>query len=195
MPDSPSRRNGHASSLTPTSTTQVSTVTSFSPIADRSARVLVLGSMPGVRSLKANQYYAHPRNAFWRIMSNLYGFNAEAPYETRAEALKTSGVALWDVLHTCVRTGSLDSAIEKGSRVPNDFQSFFQQHPDITLVGFNGTEAKRSFDRYVLPHLDISHVGFALLPSSSPAHVIPFEKKVAVWRVALCDTPASATGR
>jgi hypoxanthine-DNA glycosylase len=118
-------------------------------------------------------------------MCSLYGFDAEAPYETRAEALKASGVALWDVLYTCVRAGSLDSAIEKGSRVPNDFPSFFQRHPNIRVVGFNGTEAKQSFDRYVLPHLDISDVTFALLPSSSPAHAIPVEKKVAAWRAAL----------
>lgn len=163
----------------------MSTITSFSPIADKSARVLILGSMPGVLSLKANQYYAHPRNAYWRIMSSIYDFNAEAPYESRVEMLKASGIALWDVLHTCVRGGSLDSDIEKGSRVPNDFPSFFEQHPDIKLVGFNGTEAKRSFDRYVLPHLIVSSVTFALLPSSSPAHTIPFEQKLTAWRAAL----------
>jgi double-stranded uracil-DNA glycosylase len=114
--------------------------------------------MPGVLSLKANQYYAHPRNAFWRIMSSIYGFSAEAPYESRVEKLKASGVALWDVLHVCVRVGSLDSAIEAGSRVPNDFPSFFQQHPHIKFVGFNGAEAEKSFSTYALPHLDVSGV-------------------------------------
>lgn len=163
----------------------MSRVTSFSPIADPSARVLLLGSMPGVLSLKANQYYAHPRNAFWRIMSSIYGFSADAPYETRVENLTASGVALWDVLHACVRVGSLDSAIEAGSRIPNDFPAFFQQHPDIKLVCFNGSEADQSFRRYVLPHLNTRDITFVRLPSSSPAHAVSFEKKVAAWRVAL----------
>jgi len=163
----------------------MSLVTSFSPIADESARVLVLGSMPGVLSLKANQYYAHPRNAFWRIMASIYGFSAELPYDTRVEKLKSSGVALWDVLHSCVRVGSLDSAIEAGSRVPNDFQAFFQQHPGIKFVGFNGAEAEKSFAKYSLPHLNVSGIRFARLPSSSPAHAVSVEQKTATWRLAL----------
>lgn len=163
----------------------MSRVTSFSPIADKSARVLVLGSMPGVLSLQANQYYAHPRNAFWRIMSSIYGFSADAPYETRVESLKASGVALWDVLQACVRVGSLDSAIEAGSRVPNDFPAFFEQHPGIKLVGFNGGEAEKSFRRYALPHLSASDITFVRLPSTSPAHAVSFERKVAAWRLAL----------
>jgi TDG/mug DNA glycosylase family protein len=163
----------------------MNTVTSFSPIADTSARVLVLGSMPGVLSLKANQYYAHPRNAFWRIMGSIYGFSAELPYESRVGKLKASGVALWDVLHACVRVGSLDSAIEKGSRVPNDFKSFFQQHPHIRVVGFNGAEAEKSFNIYVMPHLHVSGVAFTRLPSSSPAYTVSLEEKVAAWRQAL----------
>jgi double-stranded uracil-DNA glycosylase len=171
----------------------MSLVTSFGPIADTSARVLVLGSMPGVQSLKANQYYAHPRNAFWRIMASIYGFSAELPYESRVEKLKESSVALWDVLHACVRVGSLDSAIERGSRVPNDFQSFFQQHRHIEFVGFNGTEAQRSFNTYVLPHLDVSGISFARLPSSSPAHALSLENKVTAWRAALLWT-ASVQG-
>lgn len=162
----------------------MSKVTSFSPIEDESARVLVLGSMPGALSLKANQYYAHPRNAFWRIMASIYGFSAEAPYESRVEKLKVAGVALWDVLQSCVRVGSLDSAIEKGSRVPNDFQSFFQQHPHIRFVGFNGAEAERSFRAYALPHVHASGITFVRLPSSSPAHTVSLEQKIAAWRAA-----------
>lgn len=163
----------------------MSTVISFRPIATQSAQILVLGSMPGVVSLQANQYYAHPRNAFWRIMANIYGFNAELPYESRVAQLKASGVAVWDVLHTCIRPGSLDSSIEKGSRVPNDFQSFFKQHPSIKLVGFNGAESEKSFTSYVLPHLDTGDIRFVRLPSSSPAHAIPLEKKIASWQLAL----------
>jgi len=163
----------------------MSAVTSFSPTADPSAKILVLGSMPGVLSLKANQYYAHPRNAFWRIMGSICGFSAELPYESRVEKLKTSGVALWDVLHACVRVDSLDSAIEKGSRVPNDFRAFFQWHPHIKVVGFNGAVAERKFKTYAIPHVDVSGVTFARQPSSSPAHTVSLEQKIAASRGAL----------
>jgi hypoxanthine-DNA glycosylase len=163
----------------------MSTVKSFAPIANESAHILILGSMPGVRSLEANQYYAHPRNAFWRIMASICKFNAEAPYEARVEALKASGVALWDVLHTCERPGSLDSAIKAGSRFPNDFRAFFKGHPNIRLIGFNGAEAERSFLKYVQPGLSIEGISLKRLPSSSPAHAVSLEKKIGAWRKAL----------
>jgi len=97
-----------------------SIVTSFPPIAKPSASILILGSMPGIASLEATQYYAHPRNAFWPIMADLYGFEVTLPYPARIEALKAANVALWDVLQQCERQGSLDSAIKKASRIPND---------------------------------------------------------------------------
>lgn len=158
----------------------------LNPIANKSARVLVLNSMPGTQSLKAGQYYAHPRNAFWRIMADVYGFSAELPYEYRVAALTASGVALWDVLYACVRVGSLDSAIKTGSRIANDFVSFFQQHPDIRLVCFNGAEAERSFNAYVRARITVSGVNYVRLPSTSPAHAVSYEKKYAAWRAAIC---------
>jgi hypoxanthine-DNA glycosylase len=164
---------------------QMNTVTSFPPIAEESARVLILGSMPGVLSLKANQYYAHPRNAFWRIMGSIYGFDAESAYENRVEKLSASGVALWDVLHTCVRAGSLDSAIENKSQIANDFQLFFKQHQNIKLVGFNGVKAEESFKKLSFPLANMSDITFVRLPSSSPAHAKPLEHKIAAWRKAL----------
>jgi hypoxanthine-DNA glycosylase len=163
----------------------MSAVTSFDPIANNSANVLILGSMPGVLSLRSNQYYAHPRNGFWRIMGSIFNFSAEAPYDARVEALKASEVALWDVLHSCVRPGSLDSAIAAGSRVPNDFSAFFKDHPHIRLVGFNGAEAANSFKRYVQPTLSTEGIRFVRLPSSSPAHAVSLEVKIEAWRKAL----------
>lgn len=159
----------------------MNTIASFSPIEDKSARTLVLGSMPGVMSLKANQYYAHPRNAFWPIMADILGFSAGLPYGHRVEALKSSGIALWDVLQVCKRQGSLDAAIETGSRVPNDFRSFFDDHPGIRLVAFNGAEAEKSFNALVLPRIDITGIRCVRLPSSSPAHAVPLERKIAAW--------------
>ena len=163
----------------------MNTITSFPPIADQSARVLILGSMPGVLSLKANQYYAHPRNAFWRIMASIYGFDAGLPYQQRVEKLCAMGVAVWDVLHTCVRAGSLDSAIENKSRIANDFHSFFLQHPHIQLIAFNGAEAEKSFNALSLPSLDLEEMRLVRLPSTSPAHTLSLEQKIALWHQGL----------
>ncbi len=163
----------------------MNTVTSFPPVAETSAHTLILGSMPGVLSLKANQYYAHPRNAFWRIMASIYGFDADSPYEDRVRRLTASGIALWDVLHTCVRTGSLDSAIDNSSQIANDFTLFFEQHPNIELVGFNGAKAEESFNKLSLPQLNIKGINFVRLPSTSPAHTLTLEQKITIWRNAL----------
>lgn len=165
----------------------MSAVRSFPPIADPSARTLILGSMPGVQSLAANRYYAHPRNAFWPIMAALIGFDLDASYERRAQALMQSGFALWDVLEACVRPGSLDSAIETGSRVANDFQTFFAKHPALERVCFNGAEAERSFRVFALPGLGIPALHFVRLPSTSPAYTLPFQQKLAAWRAGLID--------
>jgi len=163
----------------------MSVVTSFSPVADKSARILILGSMPGVLSLRLNQYYAHPRNAFWHIMADIFDVSADLPYETRLKMLHRSGIALWDVLRICARQGSLDSAIEAGSRVPNDFHSFFKHYTNIRLIAFNGAEAEKSFNAYVLPKPKNKDIRYVRLPSTSPAHAITIEKKIAAWRKAL----------
>src|ERR1035437_10981505 len=101
-------------------------VNSFEPIEDRSAEILILGSMPGRASLAADQYYAHAQNGFWRIMSELLRFDATAPYSVRVRALKAARIALWDVLHSCLREGSLDSMIERDTQIANDFRTFFR---------------------------------------------------------------------
>lgn len=163
----------------------MNTVTGFKPISNASAHILILGSMPGVLSLEAHQYYAHPRNAFWRIMASTFNFSAEAPYEVRVASLQASGVALWDVLHACVRPGSLDSAIKPESRVPNNFSSFFSKHPHIKLVGFNGAEAEKIFSKYVQPNVNTKGIKFVRLPSSSPAHAVSLETKIESWKKAL----------
>lgn len=160
-------------------------VRSFPPIADRSARILILGSMPGVVSLAANQYYAHPQNAFWRIMGTLLEFSPASPYAQRVRALRKSGIALWDVLEACVRPGSLDRAIRGGSRVPNDFRSFFDRHSLIERVCFNGAEAETSFLALGRPQFADHDVRYLRLPSTSPAHTLPFEEKLASWRAGI----------
>jgi len=161
-------------------------VTSFAPLSQPSATVLVLGSMPGVASIQAQQYYAHPRNHFWRIMGSIAGFDASEPYAERVAALTGSGIAVWDVLQSCVRPGSLDSAIQAGTRVANDFVSFFDEHRHIGTVCFNGGEAEKSYQRYVLPGLSVRGVTYVRLPSTSPAHAAAsWDTKLAAWRRAL----------
>lgn len=142
--------------------------------------------MPGVASLQAQQYYAHPRNAFWLIMAQLLGFDAALPYASRVAALQTAGIAVWDVLQSCERVGSLDTAIAPASMVANDFAAFFAQHPHITDVFFNGSLAETTFKRTVLPLLNkqagAAALRYARLPSTSPAHAaLKFEDKLAAW--------------
>ena len=160
-------------------------VRSFAPIAGRNARVLVLGSMPGRASLEAGQYYAHRHNAFWRIASQLLQFDPQAPYCERARALRSARIAVWDVLHSCVRPGSMDAMIDRGSETANDFRKFFRTHPGITHVFFNGAKAEASFRRHVLPGLD-APLRYKRLPSTSPANAsVPWPQKLAAWRAIL----------
>ena len=164
----------------------MSRVRCFAPVEDAAATVLILGSMPGKASLAAGQYYAHPRNAFWPVMGELIGFNPDLPYQERLQILKSSGIALWDVLGSCIRTSSLDAHIEADSLIPNDFQAFFRQHPHITQVFFNGTKAEQCFMKYVLPTLKTNSLHYQRLPSSSPANAgIPYEKKLLAWQLVI----------
>jgi TDG/mug DNA glycosylase family protein len=156
--------------------------TSIAPIVDDGTLVLVLGSMPGAVSLQKQQYYAHPRNAFWRIMGDLLGFDAHADYGRRLAGLRSAGIGLWDVLRVCERTGSLDSAIMRDGMEPNDFDDLFAAHPGITRVFFNGAKAERVFLRLVAPVLRTT-VSHRRLPSTSPAHAaMTYDAKLAAWR-------------
>jgi hypoxanthine-DNA glycosylase len=152
------------------------------PIADDRARLLILGNMPSAMSLAAREYYGNPRNGFWRITADIYGFDAASHYEKRTAALRACGVAVWDVLRLCRREGSLDSAIERDSMVANDFGAFFAAHPAIDRVFFNGAAAERNFMRLVAVDRPLPHVR---LPSTSPAQTMRFEDKLAAWRAAL----------
>ena len=162
-------------------------VRSFAPVAGRGARVLVLGTMPGVASLAAAQYYAHARNAFWPVMGELAGAHPRLPYPQRLAALKRAGIALWDVLAACERPGSLDSAIVPASIVANDIAGLIARHRGITLVAFNGAPAEALFRHHVtLPGELASRIRMARLPSTSPANASwPFERKLGAWHAAL----------
>ncbi|MGV0789122.1 DNA-deoxyinosine glycosylase [Mycolicibacterium sp. XJ2] len=154
------------------------------PIVGDDAHTLILGNMPSVISLAAQRYYDNPRNAFWRIMGDVFGFAADARYEQRCTALTAHGIAAWDVLHSCQREGSLDSAVRPESMVPNDFQRFFDEHRGIEVVLFNGAAAEKNFTRLVNV---ADGLRYRRLPSTSPAQTMPFADKFTIWRDALSE--------
>lgn len=166
----------------------MSRANSFAPLIGDSPRILILGTMPGQRSLQDQQYYAHPRNSFWWVMQQGFGIPADASYEARVKALKTLPVILWDVLATCVRPGSLDAAIQKGSEEPNDFEALFQRYPTLERVICNGQAARRLFRKHgetmlspdVLARLDVRTA-----PSTSPAYAsLTWDEKYEGWSAA-----------
>ena len=139
--------------------------------------------MPGAASLRAAQYYAHPHNAFWPIMGELFGAGPDIAYEKRILLLKYAGLALWDVMASCVREGSLDADIDEASIVPNDFSAFFDAHSQIEQVFFNGAKAEACFRRYVSPQLSDRGLKLTRLPSTSPAHAsLSLPQKLRAWR-------------
>ena len=157
----------------------------FAPIIDENSRVLILGSLPGDESIRQQRYYAHPNNQFWKILSTVYGQQINARYECRVEFLRRNGLALWDVLRSAERAGSLDSAIR--GEVANDFSSLFENYRELRRVAFNGGQAQTLLGRYIarqLPNLAKS-LDMDVLPSTSGRHVLSFEEKVARWTMFL----------
>ncbi len=164
----------------------MSLIFSFPPVSTPSASTLILGSMPGLASLHAAEYYAHPRNLFWKILGDLIGANPERAYAARLQKLTDAGLALWDVLQSCEREGSLDGDIDPGSIIPNDFVTFFALHPRIERVFFNGAMAESSFRRHVLKQLPAARANaltFTRLPSTSPANAaFSYARRLEAWR-------------
>ncbi|BBY93130.1 DNA-deoxyinosine glycosylase [Mycobacterium gallinarum] len=152
------------------------------PIVGDGAHTLILGNMLSVMSVASQQYYGNPRNAFWRITGELFGFAADDPYDERSAALIANGIAVWDVLKSCRRKGSLDSAVEPDSMVGNDFGGLFVGYPGIRRIFFNGAAAEKNFHRLVRVAPDLP---YRRLPSTSPAHTMRYEDKLATWRDAL----------
>jgi hypoxanthine-DNA glycosylase len=163
----------------------VSTICSFPPVEGKNPRLLILGTMPGKKSLEAQQYYAHPRNAFWPIIGELFGIDPKTPYAERLEQLANCGVVVWDVLESCVRPGSLDADIEIESIVPNDIPALLERHRTIRRICFNGSTAAKLFRKYIEPKLSAKSaaIDYMHLPSTSPAHAgMSFAAKLDAWR-------------
>lgn len=158
----------------------------FSPLHSQHCRVLILGSMPGQISLKRQQYYAHSRNVFWKIMSDVLHFPTESTYDSAVKILLNNRIALWDVMQCCFRPGSLDSAITEKSVVPNNFERFYSACPQITVVFFNGQKARDTYMKHVIPTLSDKHqkIDSQLLPSTSPAYAaMTYANKYKQWKV------------
>lgn len=152
----------------------------FDPVVDARTRLLILGSLPGEASLTAGQYYAHPRNAFWRLMDGVVGLDISTlPYADRLVALKAAGIGLWDVIASAERSGSLDSAIRSPEAA--DLRGLIARLPNLRVVAFNGGKAARIGLKILATEAD--RLSLITLPSSSPAHTQSLAVKSTAWTV------------
>ena len=153
---------------------------SYPPVADADARILVLGTMPSVESLRQGFYYAHPRNAFWRILAEIFGEEIPTSAEEKKQLLLRNRIALWDTLRSCEREGSLDSAILRPE--PNDIPALLAACPEIRTICFNGAASQQLFYRHI-GHIE--GMEMIRLPSTSPAYTLSYAKKLAAWKAAI----------
>jgi hypoxanthine-DNA glycosylase len=158
----------------------------FSPLVSDNCTKLILGSMPGVESLNQQQYYAHPRNAFWPIMASICHFDLQ-DYSSNCLNLNQSCIALWDIIASCQRKGSLDSAIIGDSVVVNDFSWLFSQYKAITDIYCNGGKSHSLFKKHIIkPNLLPRHINVHQMPSTSPAYAaMKYSEKLSKWSKAL----------
>lgn len=174
-------------------------VSSFPPQVGAGCKVLVLGTVPSLRSLEMRQSYAHQYNLFWPFMGALYDAGPELPYAERIARLHAAGVGIWDVLKHCVRPGSLDSSIDVASEIPNDIPGLLEAQPTIRAIALNGGKAQQVFARRILPAIPAERgdaIAILALPSTSPANAsIPRDVKLDRWRALLDFAPPGAETR
>ena len=153
-------------------------ISSFLPIIDKESKILILGSIPGVKSLEMQQYYAHPQNQFWRIIFHLFNENYTSDYVEKLQVLKRNKIALWDVIDTCERKGSLDSEIR--NEETNDIRQLLKNYPNIKAIFCNGQKSFKNLQKIMGKECVIP---IFVLPSTSPLHTISFEKKLREWEI------------
>jgi hypoxanthine-DNA glycosylase len=150
---------------------------SFQPISSPDTKILILGTMPGDKSIALGEYYGHPRNRFWQMISNITNNPLPQDYIQKKALLLRTKIGIWDVVHTAIRKGSLDSAIT--GEEPNDLDSFISKHEKLRVIAFNGAKAKALFDKYFTKHDTIKYLS---LPSTSPANTgISFQEICNEW--------------
>lgn len=160
-------------------------ITGFAPIISKDAVLIILGSMPSEASLLKQEYYGHNQNSFWPIMGALFGAGPDIPYEQRKQILIDHGIAVWDVLQSCSRQGSLDANIRPETVKANEFTHLFKHFPGIKHIYFNGSMAETLFRRHCLSACKNPGLTFELLrlPSTSPAHAsLTLAEKVSRWQ-------------
>ncbi|WP_026713577.1 DNA-deoxyinosine glycosylase [Flavobacterium daejeonense] len=152
---------------------------SFPPFVNKETKILILGTMPGIASLEKQQYYAHPRNHFWKILFTILEKTVVSEiYEERIQLLTRNKIGIWDVLQNCERKGSLDIHIK--NQQANDFEKLFEEYPAIKTIVFNGKESHRYF---IKSFGKIKGITYHVMPSTSPANTMSFEKKLKSWSV------------
>lgn len=152
---------------------------SFDAIANNESKILILGSLPGNKSLEQHEYYAHPRNRFWKIISDITSNDFPQTYSEKIDLLLRSRVAVWDITHKAEREGSLDSNIK--NEIPNDLDSFIATHQNLKVIAFNGQTAERLFDKYFSRKDNIIYIS---LPSTSPANAMfNYERLYKEWSI------------
>lgn len=158
--------------------TETHTKTSFDPISNADTTILILGTMPGDKSLEIGEYYGHPRNRFWKIISAITENDLPLTYSDKKELLIKSKIGIWDVAHKANRKGSLDSAIE--DEEPNDLGDFILRQKNLKVIGFNGAKSQALFDKYFDRKGEIKYIS---LQSTSPANTgIDFGNICKQWR-------------
>ena len=153
-------------------------ISSFAPIISTTSKILILGSVPGVKSLEIQQYYAHPQNQFWKIVFELIGEDFSKDYETRIETIRKNNIALWDVIDTCEREGSLDTKIRNEEH--NDITKILNDHPNISAIFCNGQKSFKNLKKILGEE---SEIPVFVLPSTSSLHTISFDKKLKEWEI------------
>ena len=152
-------------------------ISSFSPIIDKDSKIIILGSIPGIKSLEKQQYYGHPQNKFWKIIFELFSEEFTEDYDQRIAVLKKNHVALWDVIDSCERKGSLDSEIK--NEEANQIPELLEQYPNIQVIFCNGGKSYKNLQKLLGKNFRIP---IYLLPSTSPLHTISFERKFEDWK-------------
>ncbi len=153
---------------------------SFAPIADENTKILIIGTMPSAASLAVGEYYAHSRNIFWRLMTDIFNSGQYTiNFSVKTQRLLCRHIGLWDALKSCERQTSSDNDIY--SEQPNDFRAFLASHPNIKTLLFNGQKAFLFFKKY---HHDLlADINCVVLPSTSPANArLTYQQKLAIWR-------------
>lgn len=150
---------------------------SFPYFIDSNTKVLILGTMPGAMSLEKQEYYAHPRNHFWKIICTLFdALPIPVNFEEKIKILKENKIGIWDVLENCERKGNLDIHIKNHKE--NDFENLFKQFPKIRNIIFNG---KQSHAFFIKKFGKIEGITYHVMPSTSPANTMTFENKLKIW--------------